>query len=67
MIEYLFYTDEGSTQSPTGKEVENLQILGVSIGKNYQMAFKSLFKDNKWIVDSGFNPDCIKYYQLHKT
>lgn len=64
MNKYLFYTDEGVTLTPSGKDIENLQILGIETGENSKMALKSLFKENDWIIDSGFNPDNIEFYRL---
>ena len=32
MVQYLFYTFEGSTVSPNNTVVENLQILGIEDG-----------------------------------
>ena len=43
MKEFIFYTFEGYTESPTGKMVENLQILGFEKGKNENEAFTTFF------------------------
>ena len=59
MKEFIFYTSEGYTESPTGKTVENLQILGFEKGKNENEAFANLINNNQWIIQSGFNKDKI--------
>lgn len=64
MKEFIFYTFEGYTESPTGKVVENLQILGFEKGKNENEAFTTLINNNQWIIQSGFNKDKIISKQL---
>ena len=55
MREFVFYTEEGYTESPTGKTVENLQILGFAMGTDEANARKILLKENPWIIEYGFN------------
>jgi hypothetical protein len=64
MKEFIFYTFEGYTESPTGKVLENLQILGFEKGENENQAFKTLINNNQWIIKSGFNKDKIISKQL---
>ncbi|HMN32982.1 MAG: hypothetical protein IT215_02515 [Chitinophagaceae bacterium] len=64
MEEYVFYTLEGYTFSPTNKELENIQILGFEKGDTLKEAFENLIKNNNWIKSSGFNIDEIKNRRL---
>lgn len=52
---YVFLTTEGFTQSNTGKDVENLQVIGFSEGDTPKKAFDNLMqvygddlKDKGW-------------------
>ena len=64
MKKFVFYTFEGYTESPTGKTVENIQILGFENGQSEAVARNVLLKNNKWIIDSGFNQNKIVGQQL---
>ena len=64
MKEFIFYTLEGYTESPTGQTVENMQVLGFEEGVNANEAFKTLINNNQWIVESGFNKEKIICRQL---
>lgn len=64
MKEFIFYTCEGYTESPTEKPVENIQILGFEEGTTIQEANKNLLKKRPWIIESGFNEQEIIYKQL---
>jgi len=64
MKKYVFYTFEGFTESPTGKECENIQLLGFEEGKNQKDAEKNLIAENKWIKELDFDVDEIKSKQL---
>lgn len=57
MNEYVIYTPQGFTQSPTNEEVENCQILGFVKAYNIEQARLQLMEDNPWLVISGFNID----------
>lgn len=59
MNEYIFYTLEGYTISPTNIEVENCQLLGFAKGENSQDALANLIIENQWIIEYGFNVDKI--------
>ena len=39
MKNYLFFTSEGFTYDSNNKEIQNMQILGDSLGKNLDKAF----------------------------
>ena len=64
MKQFIFYTHEGYTKSPTEQKVENLQILGFDNGTNANEALKFLIDNNQWIVENGFNKKEIVYKQL---
>lgn len=56
MNEYIFYTNEGYTESPIeGMTVENCQMLGRVMSDNIQEARIALLKENSWIEESGFD------------
>ncbi len=55
MKKFIFVTPEGNTESPNGKEIENLQVIGFAEGIDEVEAIKNLLKENPWIWDSGFN------------
>lgn len=56
MKSYIFITTEGTTSSPNGKDVENLQVVGiVRNAKNEQEALKKLLIENEWIFDREYN------------
>ena len=56
MAEYIFYTAEGYTQDPNGKDVENCQLLGRAYGDNTNQALDNLLKENPWIKEHGYDP-----------
>lgn len=56
MKKYIFITPEGTTFSPNGNEVENMQVIGVVEDvSNENEAYKKLLIENEWIIDSEFN------------
>lgn len=56
MNEYIFYTNEGYTESPIeGMIVENCQMLGRVMADNIQEARTALLKENSWIEEYGFD------------
>lgn len=60
MNEYIFYTHEGYTYPPKeDKEVENCQVLGIVEGQNVVEAEKTLFAENPWIEECGFDREDI--------
>ena len=64
MKEFLFFTNEGYTQSPIGENVENIQLLGVAKGATEKEARKNLINRNEWIEKTGFNKNAIQSKQL---
>ncbi len=64
MKEFIFYTFEEYTESPTEKPVENIQVLGFEKGKSIKEAHKSLLKKSPWIIESGFDEQKIIHKQL---
>ena len=64
MKEFIFYTLEGYTESPTEKPVENIQVLGFEKGETIKEANKNLLKKRRWIIESGFNEQEIIHKQL---
>ena len=64
MIEYIFYTTEGRTLAPNGKEIENCQVLGIVSGNSQKEAKENLLKENPWITDSGFKQTKILCQKL---
>lgn len=57
MNEYMIYTLEGFTQSPTNEHVENCQILGFVEANSIEQARIILMEENPGIMKSGFNID----------
>jgi len=64
MKNFVFYTFEGYTVSPTDIELDNLQILGFESGENSEEAIKILINNNSWIKKSGFDVNKIVYKEL---
>jgi hypothetical protein len=66
--EYIFLTYEGFTFQPNSKsmepDIENLQVLGFSKGRNSKDAFKNLLKENIYLIDTTF--DRVISYELNK-
>lgn len=56
MNEYIFYTYQGTTYDPQGKEVENCQLMGIVHGTNSTDALQRLLSTNPWIAEHGFDP-----------
>ena len=46
MKNFVFYTAEGYTESPTGVQVENYQILGFQSGNTQDEALQKLLKND---------------------
>jgi hypothetical protein len=56
MKKYIFITPEGSTFSPNGNEIENMQVIGIVEDiSDKNEAYKKLLLENDWIIDSEFN------------
>ena len=63
-MKYLFYTAEGSTQSPDNRLVENFQILGDACGVDCKEALGNLLADNLWIKEMGYDTNNILYHKI---
>ena len=61
---YVFYTFEGYTESPTGKECENIQLLGFEYGRDKKAAKKELIETREWIEELDFDIEEIEAKQL---
>ncbi|MBQ3671461.1 MAG: hypothetical protein II921_08295 [Treponema sp.] len=61
---YVFYTFEGHTESPTGKECENIQLLGFEYGQDKKEAKKKLIETREWIEELDFDIEEIEAKQL---
>lgn len=56
MKKYIFITPEGTTESPNGNQVENMQVIGIVENvSNEDEALKKLLIENLWIIDAEFN------------
>jgi len=65
MKKYIIITNEGETLTPSGKEINNLQVIGIIDDvSNEDEALKKLLKENPWIWDSGFNVAEFIYYEI---
>ena len=54
MKKYIVLTDEGCTYEPDGKDIENLQVLGIAKGVDEEEAIDNLLKENPWIKNTSF-------------
>jgi hypothetical protein len=63
MKKFIFITREGTTTAPNGKEVENMQVIGIVENvESEDEALKKLLQENAWIFDAEFNvPEFIVY------
>lgn len=61
MTEYVFYTCDGYTIAPNGKELDSLQILGFEKGEDIADAKNRLIVNNPWIKETGFDVDVMEY------
>ena len=64
MKKFILYTIEGYTESPTGKNVENCQVIGFSEGINERQAIEQFLTENIWVKESGFDEGKIMLKQL---
>ncbi|TYB31280.1 MAG: hypothetical protein FXF47_04935 [Candidatus Mcinerneyibacterium aminivorans] len=59
MNNYIFLTKEGHTFQPDSEsvmpDIQNLQVIGFSEGKNPKEAFKNLLEKNEYLKDTNFN------------
>lgn len=54
MKRYIALTDEGYTYEPDGKDIENLQVLGIAEGADEEEAIDNLLKESPWIKNTSF-------------
>jgi hypothetical protein len=64
MEKYIFYTFDGYTIAPNGKQLDNLQILGIEESYSLEDAYKKLFANNPFIKENQFSEYNIKYYRV---
>ncbi len=64
MNEYIIISSQGYTQSPSGQDVENQQVLGYEFGADESSAKESFFKNNGWLVKAGFDCQSALAYQI---
>ncbi len=55
MRKFIFITSEGETKTPTGIDVENLQVLGFGKGIDAKSAFLNFIDENKYLDAMDFN------------
>jgi hypothetical protein len=67
MKEFIFITHEGTTESPTSKQVENMQVLGFAHGEDWQEARSNLLKENSWIEETDFSVDEIQAIEVFRN
>jgi DNA-binding ferritin-like protein (Dps family) len=67
MKEFIFITHEGTTESPTGKHVENIQVLGFAHGEDWQEARSNLLKENSWIEEAGFSMENVQAIEVFRN
>lgn len=65
MKKYIFITPEGTTFSPNGNEIENMQVIGIVENvSDENEAYKKLLVENDWIIDSEFNVAELICYEV---
>ncbi len=64
MNRYIFYTSEGFSQTPLGKDVENMQVLGFADGVSVERAMENLLYGNPWIEEGGYSQNKIVCQKL---
>lgn len=65
MKRFIFITREGETTAPNGKEVENMQVVGiVENAASEDEALKKLLQENPWIYDAEFNAAEFTAYEI---
>lgn len=65
MKKFIFITPEGETTAPNGKDVENLQVIGiVEDVETEDEALKKLLQENTWVFDAEFNVAEFIVYEI---
>ncbi|MFT7004982.1 MAG: hypothetical protein ACJAWW_002348 [Sulfurimonas sp.] len=54
MKEFIFFTNEGYTQDPNNKVIDNMQILGDGTGNNVVEAFTSFKRNQTYLSEFAF-------------
>lgn len=72
MFSYIFLTNEGYTHQPNSDsytdEVENLQVIGISSGKDAKNAFYDLLDQERHLKETTFdNVFCYKLSDEYKS
>ena len=69
MKKYIFLSVEGITFQPDSEsvepDIENVQVIGFAEGKNSDMAFRKLVKENSYLLETNF--DEIFSYELSES
>ena len=59
MKSFIFITNEGHTYQPNSvfsqPDIENCQVVGFGNGENMDEAFKTMLKEEKYLLDTAFN------------
>lgn len=65
MSKFIFITGEGETLAPNGKDVENMQVIGIVENvETEDDALKKLLQENSWIYDAEFNVAEFVVYEI---
>ncbi|NOZ69724.1 MAG: hypothetical protein GXP46_10890 [Deferribacteres bacterium] len=68
MKSYIFLSREGYTFQPNSSsaepDIENLQVIGISNGRNAREAFQRLLEENDYLLGTSF--DELFSYELSK-
>ena len=51
---FLFFTKEGFTSDSKNKDIQNMQILGSGMGKNFNEAFKDFKKNQSYLFSFDY-------------
>jgi hypothetical protein len=54
MKEFIFFTTEGYTFDPNNKPINNMQILGSSVGVDILEAFKNFKHNHNYLKEYAF-------------
>ena len=69
---YIFLTDEGYTFQPESKEdlleINNLQVLGFTMGADADEAYKNLIVENPYLPETTFEKIfCYKFMVIPRS
>lgn len=65
MKKFIFITSEGETIAPNGRNIENMQIIGIVDNvETEDEALKKLLQENSWIFDAEFNVAEFIVYEI---